>query len=477
LDALQRARVQLLRAQIAFFTTRSSDVPRMLLDAAKMLAPLNVTLARETYLQAFDASMLAGPLGRGGGVLEVAEAAQDTPAPSTTPRMVDLLLDGLVARFTHGYEASIPSLRRALKIFRSHDSDAVDDSRRWLGLACRMAVALWDDETAYVLASRNVRLAREAGALATLPFALTVLAATLPPSGELARAAELDAEIAAITQATGAAPHPGLRLMLAAWRGRPAETAELYTASVHDATGRGEGTAITIADYMLAILHNGLGDYDAALAAAQRSCESGELVHSSLALPDLVEAAVRAGQPARADAALQRLSSQARASGTHWALGLEACARALTTTGPAAGDLYSEAIQRLGNCRMAAYLARTHLVYGEWLRREGRRQDAREQLRTAHELLSKMGMEAFAARAARELGATGEQPRKRTTHPTDTLTAHELHIARLVATGATSREVGTQLFLSPRTIDAHLRNIFRKLDITSRRQLRNLRLP
>lgn len=247
---------------------------------------------------------------------------------------------------------------------------------------------------------------------------------------------------------------------------------------VEDATRRGEGATVGLAQVSLAYLHNGLGNYGAALAAATPPCEHDELAHSSVALPELVEAAVRAGQPERAAAAAEQLTSRASASGAQWALGMAARSRALTSTGPDAEDHYREAIERLGNCRMAAHLARTHLIYGEWLRhQEGRRQDAREQLRTAHELLSDMGAEAFAGRAAGELRAAGENPRKRTARPADALTAQELHIARLVATGATNREIGDQLFLSPRTIEAHLRSIFHKLEISSRRQIKNLQLP
>jgi DNA-binding CsgD family transcriptional regulator len=477
LDALQDARVELLRAQVAFHLTRGNDVPGMLLDAAKALAPLDAALSRETYLQALEASIIAGPLARGRGILEVAEAAQTAPEPPTPPRPVDLLLDGLTTYFTQGYEASLPCLRRTLETFRSQRPRADDGNLRWLWLGCHVGMALWEDEKIYTLASRYIRLAREAGALATLPFGLNFFATVLAHTGELAQVAELIAENDAITQATGAAPQPYAKLMLASWRGRHAETSELCATVVQDATRRGEGTAVTIAEYSLAVLHNGLGSYDAALAAAEQVWESGELVHSSMALPELVEAAVRAGEPARAAAALERLSSRARASGTQWALGMEARSRALTSTGPAAEASYREAIERLGRCRMAAHRARTHLVYGEWLRREGRRRDAREQLRTAHELLTRMGADGFAARAARELRATGEQPRRRTVQPANQLTAHELHIARLVATGATSKEIGARLFLSPRTIDAHLRNIFRKLGITSRRQLRNMHLP
>ncbi|TDB92369.1 LuxR family transcriptional regulator [Actinomadura sp. 7K534] len=477
LDVLQHARLELMRAQIAFHLTRGSDMPGMLLDAAKTLAPLDPTLARETHLHAIDAAIHAGHLARGCGLPEVAEAAHNAPAPPATPRPVDLLLDGLATRFTQGFEASAPALQRALTMLLDHESRVDDDDRRWLWLACHVASMLWDDEALYLLAVRGVRLAREAGALSTLPAALNAVASIRVLAGELARATELAAEEAVITQATGAPPLPNARLMLAAWRGRQSETLELHAAMVKEATERGEGSPVNLAQATLAALHNGLGNYDDALAAATVPCEHDDVAYSSLALPELVEAAVRAGEPERAAAALELLSSRARASGTDFALGLVARSRALTTTGPAAEEHYREAIVRLTNCRWAVFLARTHLVYGEWLRRERRRQDAREQLRTAHRLLSDMGMEAFADRAARELRATGEHPRKRTAQPTDSLTDHELHVARLVATGATSREVAAQLFLSPRTVEAHLRNIFRKLGITSRRQLRELPLP
>jgi DNA-binding CsgD family transcriptional regulator len=267
------------------------------------------------------------------------------------------------------------------------------------------------------------------------------------------------------------------RLVLAAWRGREAETFEIHTAAVEEATARGNQAEVALAELAWAVLHNGLGDYAAALDAAERACESLDPPHVNLGLPELVEAAALAGQPERAAVALEQLDVRARASGSRWALGLAARSRALVSTGPAAEEHYREAIELLGACRMAAYLPRTHLAYGEWLRREGRRQEAQEQLRTAHEMLDEMGLEAFAARAARELRAAGERPRKRSAQPSDTLTAQELQIARLVATGATSREVGAQLFLSPRTIESHLRSIFRKLGITSRRQLRDLQLP
>jgi DNA-binding CsgD family transcriptional regulator len=477
LDALQRARLKLLRAQIAFHLTRGSEAAGMLLDAAKTLAPLDAALARETYLHALEASFHAGRLARGRGLLEAAEAARNAPPPPTPPRRVDLLLDGLVRRFTQGYEASVPSLQLALASLRDDDSGTDGDNGRWLWLGCHVGAMLWDDESIYVLADRAVRLAREAGALATLPAALNALALVLVLTGELARAAELFAEEDAITRATGAPPLPNSRLALAAWRGRQQGYSELFATTIAETKARGEGLTVSSAETALAYLHNGLGNYEIALGAATSLVEFDELAHSSVALPELVEAAVRAGQPKRAAAALDRLTSRARASGTQWALGMAARSRALVSTERGAEDHYREAIQRLRKCRMATHLARTHLVYGEWLRREGRRQDAREQLRTAHELLSDMGAEAFAERAARELRATGEHPRKRSAQPTDALTAQELHIARLVAKGKTNREVGAHLFLSPRTIEAHLRSIFQKLDINSRRQIKDLKLP
>ncbi len=475
LDALREARVKLLRARIAFRLTRGSHVPGMLLDAADTLVPLDAALAREAYIEAIEASFHAGRFAPVHYVREVAAAAQEAAPLTTSSRPIDLLLDGLATRFTRGYEASVPGLQRALEAL-GEDSASDDDHGRLLWLGCHVGVMLWDDEALYMLASRAVRLAREAGALATLPAALNAMASALVFTGELGRAAELLAEEEAITRATGAPPHPNARLGLAAWRGVQPGTPEFLAKTVEGAMARGEGLPVSSADIALAYLHNGLGNYDKAVVAASRLCELDELAHSSVALPELVEAAVRADQPERAAAALRTLESRAGASRTQWALGMAARSRALVSTGPIAEDHYREAIERLGNCRMATHLARAHLVYGEWLRREGRRRDAREQLRTAHGLLSDMGAQAYAERAARELRATGEHPRERTAQPTDALTPHEAHIARLVATGATSREVASQLFLSPRTIEAHLRSIFRKLGITSRRQLKELRL-
>lgn len=477
LDALQRARLKLLRARIAFHRSRGGDGLMMLLDAAGDLAPLDPTLSRDTYLDALDAAIVTGGRRSGPSVREVAEAARAAPVPPGPPRPPDLLLDGLVITFTAGYADGARHLQQALAAFcgdaPSMDPASDAEVRRWGWLASRTAMAVFDDERLLTLTSRHTRLALEAGALATLPAALLVQSVMLVLFGEFARASEQ----AFIGSSSRSVPLLHAQLILAAWRGHSDETEQAHTALAEQGEARGHATEVSLAQYGMAVLHNGLGAYGAGRQAAARAFESDELAHSNLAHSELIEAACRSGEPESAAEALDELCMRAAASGTPWALGLAARSRALTSTGPAAEAHYREAIAQLGRCRTVAHLARTHLVYGEWLRREGRRQDAREQLRTAHGLLSDMGAEAFAARAAQELAATGEFARRRAARPTDELTPHELHVARLVATGATSREVGAQLFLSPRTIEAHLRSIFRKLGITSRRQLRQLPLP
>ncbi|MGY1550276.1 ATP-binding protein [Microbacterium sp. A588] len=475
LDALQRARLERLRAQVAFHLTRGRDVPQMLLDAAQKLAPLDAALSRETYLHALDAAIING----GRVAASIAEAALVAPEPGIPMRPVDLLLDGIAVAVRRGFAEGVPKLRPALEAFRdatAEDSVPDDHSRSWLWLAGRVAVGILEDDLAHLLAARNVDLARSAGDLTALPAALSFQANVLVISGQLSHASGLAAEATAISESTGGVPLRHAHVILAAWRGDRAAATELNELTSHDVSYPKDGVEVALAKYAMAVLHNGLGEYSLAQEAAAWACDSGELSLSTTALPELIEASVRSGDPDRAALALEQLSLRARACGTSWALGLEARSRALTISGPAAEEHYLEAIARLEESRLAAEAARAHLVYGEWLRRAGRRQDARKQLRTAHDLLSSMGAEAFAARAERELNATGEFPRKRTAQPADELTSHELHVARLVATGATSREVGTQLFLSPRTIEAHLRNIFRKLGITSRRQLRELSL-
>ena len=475
LDALQQARLELLRARVSFHVARDGEGPAMLLKAAESLARLHPALSRETYLDALDAAISTGVTGSGSTVQDVAEAARRAPAPPGPPRPADLLLDGLVTTFTRGHAVGVPELRRALVAFcdgAGTDPARDADIRRWGWLAARTAMTVFDEDLFFTLGAHHMRSAREAGALSLLPAALIIQAVMLVLSGELSRAAE-QTEAGALGKA-GVFLHA--RLILAGWRGRADEAADVTAMIGQAAPAGGRSAEMTIAGYALAVLHNGLGDYVAAHAAAARGFQSEGLRFNSLIYSELIEAACRSGRPESATEALDECTARANAAGTPWALGLAARSRALTIAGPAAEDHYREALDHLARSRMATHLARTHLVYGEWLRREGRRQEAREQLRTAHDMLTTMGAEAFAERAARELRATGEHPQKRTAQPTDALTAQELHIARLVAAGATSREVGTQLFLSPRTVEAHLRNIFRKLGITSRRQLRDMPL-
>jgi DNA-binding CsgD family transcriptional regulator len=470
LDELQRARLERLRAQLAFALRRGSDAPPLLLAAAKRLEPLNAELARETYLEALAAAIFAGRLGSARGVVEVAEAARAAPQAPRPARAIDLLLDGLTSRFTDGYAAGAPPLRQALDAMSGDDGHTEDDIH-WLWLACRIAPDLWEDETWHELATRQLQLARDAGALTLLPLAATYRAGVHVHAGEFAAAAALIEEADAITEATGNAPLGYTSLVLGAWHGQEAQALELIEASREDAAGRGEGRAITLAEYAAAVLHNGLGRYQAALAAAQRACEQDELGLFGWALIELVEAAARSGEPEIAGVALEQLSERTRLSGSEWALGVEARSRALLSDGERAEELYVEAIERLGRCRIKVHVPRAQLIYGEWLRRENRRTDARLPLRAAHEAFATMGAEAFAERAARELLATGEHARKRTDDTRGQLTAQETHIARLAREGRSNPEIAAQLFISPRTVEYHLHKVFAKLAISSRNEL------
>jgi DNA-binding CsgD family transcriptional regulator len=473
LDELERARLERLRAQLAFASRRGNEAPPLLLDAAKRLEPLDAELARETYLEALAAAIFAGRLGGGRGALQVAEAARAVAPASRPARAIDLLLDGLAIRFTDGYAAAMPALRQALDAV-SRDEGHSEDAIRWLWLACRIAPDLWADETWHELATRQLQLARDAGALSVLPLAATYRAGVHVHAGEFAAAAALVEEADAITEATGNAPLGYTSLVLAAWRGQEAQALELIEASREDATERGEGRAITLAEYATAVLYNGLGRYREALAAAQRASEHDDLGLFGWALIELVEAAARSRDPELAADALERLSELTGLSGTDWALGIEARSRALLDEGQDAEDLYLEATGRLGRCRIKVHAARAHLLYGEWLRRQNRRIDAREMLRTAHERFSTMGAEAFAERAARELLATGEKARKRTADTRGQLTAQETQIAERACEGHSNSEIGAQLFISSRTVEYHLHKVFTKLEISSRNELQRV---
>jgi DNA-binding CsgD family transcriptional regulator len=476
-DELQRARTARLRAQIVFVRSRGSDAPPLLLDAAKRLEALDVGLARETYLEALGATIFVGRLGAYGAA-RAAEAARAAPPGRQPPSPTDLLLDGVATRFADGYRAGVEPLRRALLLFREQARRSKDGIMRWLWTACPVApepVApdLWDDEAWHELATAAVRLTRDAGALATLPIALSYRAAVHVHAGEFDAASALIQEADAITEATGNAPLRYTSLTLAAWRGEEAPTLRLIEASVRDATTRGEGRALGLAGYATAVLYNGLGRYGAALAGAREACDYDDLGFFGWSLAELIEAGVRSGAHDAATGALRQLEERARAADTDWALGTLARSSALLSDGQAADALYREALERLERCRIVVHLARAHLVYGEWLRRENRRMDAREHLRIAYEMLSRIGAEAFAERARGELLATGETVRKRTVESRDVLTAQEALVARLAAQGRTNPEIGSQLFISPRTAEYHLRKVFTKLGISSRRSLRD----
>jgi DNA-binding CsgD family transcriptional regulator len=472
LDELEQARAQLLHAQITFAMTRGRDAPPLLLEAAKRLEPLDSTLARETYLEAFAAALSADRLVHGGDAREVAAAVLAADwEPST--RACDLLLDGLAVLTREGYVAGAPALKVALRAFRD-ERLSEEDELHWLWLACRIARALDDDGAWDELTARHLELARRAGAFSALPVALTDRVLVELFSGRIVVALSLAAESDAVIEATGS--HLTLRtsIVLANWRGRDAEAVALIEARRQDVLRRGEGLWLSATDWGSAIRYNGLGRYEDALAEAERAAEDARgLGPSILLLAELIEAAARSGQPERATGPLAQLAEIAHAAGTDWALGTYARAEAMLAEGEAAEALYREAIERLSRLKTCATLARAHLLYGEWLRREQRRVDAREQLRVAYTMLSDMGMEAFAERARRELQATGETVRKRTVETLDELTPQEVQVARLAADGQTNPEIGAQLFLSPRTVEWHLTKMFGKLGISSRKELRS----
>jgi DNA-binding CsgD family transcriptional regulator len=469
-DELRRARVDLLRAQIAFATTRGSDAPPLLLKAGEQLEPLDIGLARETYLEAFTAAVIVGRLSRGADAAEVAKAALAAPARSTPPRAPDLLLDGLALLVTDGRPAATPILKQAVSAFRG-DELSTHERLRWLWLAGRVAQDLWDDESWEVLCTQHVRLARQTGALAVLPIALRSRIFQHGLWGEVDEGAALTGEAETVSAAIGTQLAAYGTVALAALQGREAETADLVGATLDDVESRGEGMGVGISHFTAALLYNGLGRYAEAMAEAEQACEHEDLGVISWALTELIEAAARCGRDEIARNALERLSLTAQAGGTDWALGVEARSRALISQDDAADALYREAIGRLRRTRVRVELARSHLVYGEWLRRQRRRLEARQQLLTAYEMLSEMGAEAFAERARRELAATGETARKRTDETRDELTAQEAQIARLARDGMSNPEIGAELFISPRTVKYHLRKVFTKLDISSRQEL------
>jgi DNA-binding CsgD family transcriptional regulator len=466
LDEFESASAQRLKGQIALDLRHGGEATPLLLEAASRLEAFDPKGARTTYLAALFAACFVNEE----TLRRAAEAARNAPRAGIPPSPDDLMLDGLAIRFTDGYAAGASLIKQALQAYRDQDPTTVEDVR-WPGFARRIAPDMLDDDTWHDVVIRSVELARERGALGVLPLALSNLAFVRIFEGELDAATPLLEEADAIADATGADRITFGWLILAAFRGDESALAEHVEADKAKAIVRGEGLLPTVGQHASALLHNGLGRYDAALTAAEAASGPDAPMTTLWSLPELVEAATRCMKTGVAAAALERLTERTQVAGTEWALGVEARSRALLSEGASAEELYREAIDRLARCRIAPERARAHLLYGEWLRRASRRVDAREQLRTAHDLLTGFGMDGFAERARRELIATGEKARKRRPENRGELTAQESQIARLAREGRSNPEIAAQLFLSPRTVEWHMRKVLAKLGISSRHEL------
>jgi len=470
LEDFQRAQIDLLKAQLAFVSSRGTDAIPLLLAAARRLEPLDVALARETYVDAFSAAMFGARLSGSVGMAEVADAARAAPrSPVVEPATADLLLDALVA-LVDDYGSAVPRGREAVQRLVG-EMASPKERLRWLWQGCVLALEIWDDDHARALSGASVETARESGTLSELALALSAHTPVLVFCGDLDMAGATVAETHSVQQVTGIRSAPYGALILSAWRGRVREATALIETTERDAQARGEGIGLAICAYARAVLCNGLGRYEEALAAAITASEHREVVAENWGLSELIEPATRTGRTDLAAQAQKRLASKAHATGTAWALGIDARSRALLSEDPDADGCFLEAIDHLSRTRVRAELARTRLLYGEWLRRMNRRVDARAQLRTAHDEFTSMGMEAFADRAGHELLATGEKVRQRTVDTRDDLTAQERQIAELARDGLSNPEIGARLFLSRRTIEWHLRHVFAKLGIQSRRDL------
>jgi DNA-binding CsgD family transcriptional regulator len=472
LDDLLQAQLARLRAQIVFARNRGRDAPPLFLEAATRLEPLDDRLARVVYLEALGAAIFAGRFSTHPTLAEIAETARAASALPARPDPIDLLLDGVARRFTDGYHAAAAPLKSALEVFRRHADDGDAESSRWFWLAWLLAAELWDDVLLDELATRALRRSRDAGALEQLPIALAYRAGVHINAGEFSAAVALIEESDSITAATGYAPLGYASILLDVWRGDEGKVLDHLAWALSNASLRGEGRGVSQAEYFSAILYNGLGRYDEALVGARAACEHDELAVRGFALVELIEAAAHGGLPEVAAEALRELEERTVAAGGDWALGMLARSGALIASSTAAEALHLEALERLGRTRIVVHRARAHLNYGEWLRRENRRRDAREQLRAAYDMFHGMGAEAFAERAHRELLATGETVRPRAADASAHLTPQEAQIARLAVEGRSNPEIGTELFLSPRTVEYHLSKVYTKLGIGSRRELR-----
>jgi DNA-binding CsgD family transcriptional regulator len=473
LDQPLSAQVEELRAQIAFTTHGGSDAVEPFLRAAAQFQRFDPGRARDNYLDAMASAMsAAGPEARDDGRARVARAVRAASASAQRARPSDLLLDGLSSRFTDGYCGAMPTLKEALHAFMTVELSTAE-ALRWLYLAQSTAADVWDEETWAALPARQLRLAQDSGSIAALPVALWMGIVTNVTTGALAAAASQIAELEKVNEATHSRLVLYAPLMLAVWQGRETEAVALIDATNAELVRRGEGIGVAFTGWLGGLLYNALGKYELAFDAAHPiGANPGEFGTATWgALVETIEAATRCGQSELGTQALHRLTSMTQASSTNWALGLEARSRALLSTGPAADSDYQEALARLTHTRIRGELARTHLLYGEWLRREHRGIDARHHLRTAHHIFTTIGAEAFTQRAARELHAAGGTVRKRTPVTNGELTPQEAHIVRLVREDLTNQDIAARMFISPRTVEWHLSKIFSKLGLTSRRQL------
>jgi DNA-binding CsgD family transcriptional regulator len=441
-------------------------------QASLLAGALDAVLARQTYLDAWGAAWTSGQFAGAGSLHEVDGAARSAPPPpASAARPADLLLDGLAVLVTEGRARAAPLLRRVARVF-AEDEITLEEGLRYGWLAAVAAGVLWEEEYWHAIEARQLQSVREAGLLVHLRIWLQGMAVNEIWRGDFAAAASLTAETEAIAAATGSGIARYAAVFLAGLRGVEAEARPLIEAVSTDSRAAGQGMGLQWSQWVSALLYNSLGRYEQARAEAlQAAAQAPELFVSAWALAELIEAASRTGQTSLAADALAQLAEATSTGQTYWGQGIYARCRALLSDGQDAEDWYREAVGRLSGTRLRPDLARAYLLYGEWLRRERRRADARAQLRTAYEMFAEIGMQAFAERARRELLATGETVRKRTATTHDELTPQEAQIARLARAGLSNREIGAQLFLSARTIEWHLRNIFTKLGITSRRQL------
>jgi DNA-binding CsgD family transcriptional regulator/tetratricopeptide (TPR) repeat protein len=471
LDELRQARVSLLRGQLAFASSMGGDAPALLVKAAQQLEPLDAALARQTYLDAWAAALFAGQFAGAGSLHEVSRAARSAPPPPGAPRLSDLLLDGLAVLVTEGRARAAPMLRQAARVF-AEDEITVEEGLRYGWLATTAAAMVWEDEYRHATVARQLQSVREAGLLAHLPLWVQTMAIMTAWRGDFAAAASLIAEAEAITAATGSGYARYAAVFLAGLRGAEAGARPLIEAVITDSRAAGQGVGVQWSQWVSAILYNSLGRYEEALAEAQQAAgQAPELNISMWALAEVIEAASRTGQTRLAADALGRLAEATGTGPSDWGQGIYARCRALLSDGQDAEGSYREAIGRLSRTQLRPELARAHLLYGEWLRREGRRADARAQLHTAHDMFDAIGMLAFAERGRRELLATGETVRKRTAGTHDQLTPQEAQIARMARAGLSNQEIAAELFLSARTVEWHLSKVFTKLEISSRRQL------